>query len=93
MPGPPPELRRGRGLSNRLSGAWGEELALRYLTQQGYELVERNYRTRYGELDLVLRHQDTLVFAEVKLRRGTGLGHPLEALTPRKQASIRSLAH
>ena len=61
MPGPPPELRRGRGLSNRLSGAWGEELALRYLTQQGYELVERNYRTRYGELDLILRHQDTLV--------------------------------
>jgi putative endonuclease len=92
VPGPPPELRRGRGLSNRLSGAWGEELALRYLTQQGYELVERNYRTRYGELDLVLRHQDTLVFAEVKLRRGVGFGDPLEAVTPRKQAAIRTLA-
>ena len=61
MPGPPPELRRGRGLNNRVSGAWGEELALRYLTRRGYKLVERNYRTRYGELDLILRQEDTLV--------------------------------
>jgi putative endonuclease len=92
MPGPPPELRRGRPLSKHLSGAWGEELALRYLMRQGYELVERNYRTRYGELDLILRKENTLVFAEVKLRRGVGYGDPLEAVTPRKQATIRSLA-
>jgi putative endonuclease len=92
VPGTPPELRRGRGLSNRRSGAWGEELALRYLTKRGYELVERNYRTRYGELDLILRHEDTLVFVEVKLRRGLGFGDPLEAVTPRKQAAIRALA-
>ncbi len=92
MPGPPPELRRGRGLSNRLSGAWGEELALRYLTRRGYVLIERNYRTRYGELDLILRDKNTLVFVEVKLRRGVGFGDPLEAVTPRKQAAIRALA-
>ncbi len=92
MPGPPPELRRGRPLSKRLSGAWGEELALRYLMREGYVLLERNYRTRYGELDLILEHENVLVFVEVKLRRGTGFGHPLEAVTPRKQASIRSLA-
>jgi putative endonuclease len=92
VPGPPPELRRGRGLSNRVSGAWGEELALRYLTRRGYELVERNYRTRYGELDLILRQADTLVFVEVKMRRGVGFGDPLEAVTPRKQAAIRALA-
>jgi putative endonuclease len=92
VPGPPPELRGGRGLNNRRSGAWGEELALRYLTRLGYTLVERNYRTRYGELDLVLRRQNTLVFVEVKMRRGVGFGHPLEAVTPRKQAAIRSLA-
>jgi putative endonuclease len=65
---------------------------LRYLTQRGYVLIERNYRTRYGELDLILHQGNTLVFVEVKLRRGTGFGHPLEAVTPRKQASIRSLA-
>ena len=92
MPGPPPQLRRGRRLSKRSSGAWGEEMALRYLLGRGYELVERNYRTRYGELDVILRDGDTLVFVEVKLRRGTGFGGPLEAVTPRKQAKIRSLA-
>jgi putative endonuclease len=92
VPDPPPELRRGRSLRNRSSGAWGEELALRYLKRQGYTLVERNYRTRYGELDLIVRQNDTLVFVEVKLRRGTGFGDPLEAVTPHKQAKIRSLA-
>ncbi len=67
-------------------------MALRYLLERGYELVERNYRTRYGELDLILRKDNTLVFVEVKLRRGTGFGGPLEAVTPRKQTTIRSLA-
>ncbi len=92
MPGTPPELRRGRSLKNRSSGAWGEDLALRFLNQRGYVLVERNYRTRYGELDLIVRDGDTLVFVEVKLRSGTGFGDPLEAVTPQKQATIRSLA-
>jgi len=67
-------------------------MALRYLMERGYELVERNYRTRYGELDLILRDQNTLVFVEVKLRRGTGFGDPLEAVTHRKQTRIRALA-
>jgi putative endonuclease len=66
-------------------------MALRYLMERGYELVERNYRTRYGELDLILRDQNTLVFVEVKLRRGTGFGDPLEAVTHRKQTRIRAL--
>ncbi len=92
MPRSPAELRRGRSLKNRASGAWGEELALRFLTRRGYALVERNYRTRYGELDLIVRQGSTLVFVEVKMRRGTGFGDPLEAVTPRKQATIRSLA-
>ncbi len=92
MPDPQAELRRGRSLKNRSSGAWGEELALRYLTRRGYSLLERNYRTRYGELDLIVRRGNTIVFVEVKLRRGSGFGDPLEAITPRKQATIRSLA-
>ena len=73
-------------------GAWGEDLALRYLIKHGYRLVERNYRTRRGEIDLILREEGTLVFVEVKLRRGTGFGDPLEAVTPRKQATLRYLA-
>jgi putative endonuclease len=65
---------------------------LRYLIQNGYTLVERNYRTRRGEIDLIVRKDDTLVFVEVKLRRGTGFGDPLEAVTPRKQHTLRSVA-
>jgi putative endonuclease len=90
--GAPSQLRRGRVLTSRSSGAWGEDLALRYLTRRGYTLVERNYRTRHGEIDLIVRKDDTLVFVEVKLRRGTGFGDPLEAVTARKQNTIRSLA-
>jgi putative endonuclease len=90
--GAPSQLRRGRRLTRRSSGAWGEDLALRYLTRRGYTLVERNYRTRYGEIDLIVRKDDTLVFFEVKLRRGTGFGDPLEAVTTRKRSNIRSLA-
>jgi putative endonuclease len=89
VPGTPPELRRGRGPNNRASGDLGEEIARRYLAGKGYEIVESNYRTRRGELDLISRHKDTLVIVEVKLRRGTGYGTPLEAVTPRKQNAIR----
>jgi putative endonuclease len=62
------------------------------LLSKGYELVERNYRTRYGEIDLILRDGECLVFVEVKLRRGTAFGDPAEAVTPRKQQTIRSIA-
>ena len=89
MSGPPPELCRGRNLNNRASGDLGEEIARRYLSRKGYEIVESNYRTRRGELDLISRHHDTLVIVEVKLRRGTAYGTPLEAVTPRKQQAIR----
>lgn len=54
--------------------------------------MERNYRTRHGELDLILRDGTTLVFVEVKLRSSPAFGDPLEAVTPRKQAAIRALA-
>jgi putative endonuclease len=67
-------------------------LALRYLAKKGYEALERNYRTRHGEIDLIVRGERALVFVEVKLRRGTGFGDPLEAVTPKKQAKIRLMA-
>lgn len=63
-----------------------------YLAKKGYEALERNYRTRHGEIDLVVRDEAALVFVEVKLRRGTGFGDPLEAVTPEKQAKIRFTA-
>lgn len=75
--------------SSRLSGAPGEEAALRFLLRKGYRLVERNVRSRWGEIDLVCRKGSTLVFIEVKSRRSLSAGHPLEALTPAKQARLR----
>lgn len=92
MPSPPAHLRRGGDLTKQAAGAWGEDLALRYLTRRGYTLVERNYRTRRGEIDLIVRKEGVLVFVEVKLRRTTSFGNPLEAVTPRKQRTLRSLA-
>ncbi len=65
---------------------------MRYLTRRGYRLVERNYRTRRGEIDLILRKRDTLIFVEVKLRRSLDFGDPLEAVTPHKQHTLRRLA-
>lgn len=65
---------------------------MEYLEERGYTLVERNYRTRHGEIDLVVRDEETLIFVEVKLRRGRAFGDPLEAVTPRKQARIRLMA-
>lgn len=79
-------------MNTRRIGDRGEDLALEHLSSKGYELVERNYRSRRGEIDLILRDADTLVFVEVKLRRGTGYGDPLESVTPRKQLQVRSIA-
>ena len=92
MPGAPFKLRRGGGLNRRRIGERGEDLALRYLAKKGYAAVECNYRTHHGEIDLVVRDESTLIFVEVKLRRGTGFGDPLEAVTPQKQARIRLTA-
>ena len=79
-------------MSSRETGILGESLALEYLAGKGYELVQRNYRTRWGELDLILRVADVLVFVEVKARRGRGFGDPLEAVTPGKCARVRRMA-
>jgi putative endonuclease len=77
---------------NKRKGDRGEDIALRHLTALGYSLVERNYRTRYGEIDLVMRDAGTLVFVEVKLRGGRGYGDPVEAVTERKQRAVREMA-
>jgi putative endonuclease len=81
-----------RRQSSRQKGDRGEELALRYLAKKGYEALERSYRTRHGAIDLIVRGERALVFVEVKLRRGTGFGDPLEAVTPKKQAKVRIMA-
>jgi putative endonuclease len=72
-------------------GQIGEDLALAHLQRLGYDLVARNHRTRYGEIDLVAFDDRRLVFVEVKARRG-GEGRPLEKVDGRKQGQVRSMA-
>ena len=74
-------------------GAFGEKVAARHLTEErGMTLLERNWRCRAGEVDLLLRDGNTLVVCEVKTRRGTGYGDPLEAVTPEKYQRLRTIA-
>ena len=72
-------------------GRYGEDRAARYLQDRGYEIIERNWRSSTGELDLIARENDRLVFVEVKTRSGSGYGHPFEAVTSAKVARMRRL--
>jgi len=73
-------------------GARGEQLAVDHLAAAGLTVVSRNWRCADGELDVVAREGDALVFCEVKTRSGSRYGTPLEAVTPAKQARLRYLA-
>ncbi len=73
-------------------GRWGEEHAVRYLEQEGYQVIARNWRRREGELDLVALHGSTLVFVEVKTRRTTTFGPAEESVDARKQAQLARIA-
>jgi putative endonuclease len=73
-------------------GRWGEEVAAVHLEGMGYELVERNWRSEYGEIDLVTRHGDVWIFVEVKARRTGAFGTPEEAVTAAKQRRLLEAA-
>ncbi len=73
-------------------GRHGERIAAAFLTDAGLQVLDRNWRCRDGELDLVARDGDAIVFCEVKTRRGSGFGHPVEAVTAAKQRRLRTLA-
>ena len=81
----------GSPRNNRL-GAYGERVATQRLVDGGMVLVDRNWRCDLGEIDLVLREGDVLVFCEVKTRTSAAYGHPLEAVGPTKGARLRRLA-
>ncbi|MDD5261091.1 MAG: YraN family protein [Methylacidiphilales bacterium] len=76
-----PGDRKGRG-------DFGEEAACAFLKRQHYKPLVRNYRSRWGEIDLVCRHKGVLVFVEVKARSPESWGSPAEAVTPSKQRRI-----
>lgn len=79
-------------MKKRELGRQGEELAVSYLKKKGYRILDQNYYTRYGELDIVCRKANQLVFVEVKTRRNTSYGSPEEAITPRKIQHLKRAA-
>jgi putative endonuclease len=74
-------------------GRLGEDLALEHLERLGYRRVALNYRTRFGEIDLIVCDDTTIVFVEVKARRiGASAGSAVESVPPRKQRQVRAMA-
>ncbi len=72
-------------------GRYGEDSAQRFLERAGMVVLDRNWRCELGEIDLVLRDRDVLVFCEVKTRATNAFGSPVEAVTPDKLARMRRL--
>jgi putative endonuclease len=73
-------------------GAWGERTAEAYLRAGGIAVIDRNWRRRAGEIDLVAIDGETVVFCEVKTRRGLAFGTGIEGVTARKSQRLRRLA-
>ena len=73
-------------------GKKGESLAARHLKRSGYRIIEKNFRTKQGEIDIIAKDKDTIVFVEVKSRKNDRFGNPKWAITPRKQRKISMVA-
>jgi putative endonuclease len=78
--------------ARQILGKLGEDLACAELERRGYAILERRYRTKYGEIDIVAREGETTVFVEVKTRAGEQFGGGAEALTAWKQRRITQMA-
>lgn len=80
------------GWLNRLLGDKGERQAARFLRRKGYKILARQCSSRLGEIDLIARDGEAIVFVEVKTRRSDSAGRPFEAVTPAKQKKLTNLA-
>ena len=69
-------------------GSWGEAHACDFLQKKGYQLISKNYYSRYGEIDLIMRVEDTLVAVEVKTRRSNEFGYGEDSITNKKLKTI-----
>jgi putative endonuclease len=79
-------------MSKRELGNQGEKLACGALKKKGYHIVDKNYRCRYGEIDIIARQKDCLVFIEVRSKSGASFGSPEESITARKRQKLVSTA-
>jgi len=73
-------------------GKKGEEVAIRFLKKSGYRILSRNYVCKLGEIDVIAKEKDTLVFVEVKTRTSTTFGPPQLAVNPTKQMQLSKVA-
>jgi putative endonuclease len=90
----PPVVEHSPASGNKGTGLLGEEIAANFLIARGFRILERNYRCKGGEVDIIARDpgDNTLVFIEVKTRRGLAYGVPQLAVTPFKQRQISKAA-
>lgn len=79
-------------LKRKEVGALGEKLAVDFLKKRGYKIVQRNFRCREGEIDIIAKQGECLVFVEVRTKRGSDYGVPEESITPFKKDKLASLA-
>jgi putative endonuclease len=77
---------------NQRIGKWGEDTAVEHLTKRGYEIIARNARTPYGEIDILAQQGDVTIFVEVKTRTSNKMGLPEESITPRKREHMLAAA-
>ena len=79
-------------MKRKTTGIIGERLAADFLTKQGYEIIEKNYRCKEGEVDIISKDGDFLVFVEVRAKNNLAFGSPEESVTARKKAHLRNVA-
>ncbi len=77
---------------NQRIGRWGEEAVAVYLAERGYEIIARNARTPYGEIDIIAKQAGITIFVEVKTRTSNRMGLPEDSVTLRKQAHMLACA-
>ena len=76
----------------QIFGRESESIAVKYLKKQGYKILEQNYRTKLGEIDVIAKDKNTLVFVEIKARRSDRYGNPKWAITPKKKRQMSKVA-
>ena len=79
-------------MNNIQKGKLGEEIALKYITSKGGKIIEKNYRTKIGEVDLIAKLNGEIVFVEVKSRSNINYGYPSEAVNYKKRKKITTVA-
>lgn len=77
---------------NRETGRLAENMAINALRQKGYQILESNFANRFGEIDIIARDKDILVFIEVKAKKGVDFGMPEEMINPSKLQRVRNMA-